>query len=231
MTGRRQAVLLGARPGRRRPRRARRRGALPARPERRGQVDADQDPLGLLPARRGHDLVERRARSRFGHPQAAIKAGIATIYQELDLVPGLTRRREHLPGPRDVAPAGSPGGATGQRAAREILARLGPRRDQPHRGWWATCRRPASRSSAWRGRSRTTLDLLILDEPSAVLDHGEVENLFRVDPRPHRPGRRDRLHLPPAGGDPPDRRPDHGPQGRRHGRHRACRRPTPRPPS
>ena len=38
-----------------------------------------------------------------GHPQAAMDLGIATIYQELDLVDGPHRRREHLPRPRDVA--------------------------------------------------------------------------------------------------------------------------------
>ena len=33
----------------------------------------------------------------FGTPIAALRAGLATIYQELDLVDGLSRGREHLP--------------------------------------------------------------------------------------------------------------------------------------
>ena len=42
------------------------------------------------------------------------------------------------------------------------------------------CRRPASRSSAWRAPCRTTPGCSIMDEPSAVLDQDEVDNLFRV---------------------------------------------------
>ena len=62
--------------------------------------------------------------------------------------------------------------------------------------------------------------LIIMDEPSAVLDSEEVENLFRVIRDLTAAGRRGRLHLAPARGDPPDRRPDHRAQGRPHRRHR-----------
>ncbi len=65
--------------------------------------------------------------------------------------------------------------------------------------------------------------LIVMDEPSAVLDSEEVANLFRVIRDLTAAGRRRRLHLPPPGGDPPDRRPDHRPQGRPHRRHRPAR--------
>ena len=90
----------------------------------------------------------------FTSPQAAMKAGIATIYQELDLVDGLSvaeniflGHEPHSAGfvaPADHAP----------RRAREILGRLGHARDPGRpRGRQAAGRR-ASRSSAWAGRCR-----------------------------------------------------------------------------
>jgi ribose transport system ATP-binding protein len=82
----------------------------------------------------------------FAVPQAAMKAGIATIYQELDLV-------DHLNVAENVFLGHEPrvfGGlfvARGRmaRRTREILGGLGHARS-------ATCPTPASRSSAWPGR-------------------------------------------------------------------------------
>ena len=50
------------------------------------------------------------------------------------------------------------------------------------------------------------------------------------DPRADRRRRRGRLHLAPAGGDPPDRRPGHRAQGRPHRRPQPARPARPRPP-
>ena len=69
--------------------------------------------------------------------------------------------------------------------------------------------------------------VIVMDEPSAVLDAEEVENLFRVVRELTARGRRRRLHLAPARGDPPDRRPDHGPQGRPDRRDGPAGRETP----
>ncbi|GAA5145576.1 sugar ABC transporter ATP-binding protein [Nocardioides marinquilinus] len=115
---------------------------------------------------------------RFSTPQAAIKAGISTIYQELDLVPGLTVAENIYLG-HEVSTAGfSRRGDTNQRT-RDLLARLGHSEIPP--GRLVGDLSPAGQQvvSMARALSHDTR-LLILDEPSAVLDHGEVENLFRV---------------------------------------------------
>ena len=83
------------------------RGALPARPERRRQVDPDQGARRRAPARRGRDHLGGRGGARSATRRPPCDLGIATIYQELDLVDGLTRRREHLPRPRAVARSAS----------------------------------------------------------------------------------------------------------------------------
>ena len=95
------------------------------------------------------------SRWRFANPQAAMRPGIATIYQELDLVEDLVAG-EHLPRPRAVAGSASSGRAH-DRGARQLLARLGHPEIPPGRRS-ARCRRPPSRSSAWPGRCPTTPD-------------------------------------------------------------------------
>jgi len=114
----------------------------------------------------------------FGRPTDALRAGIATIYQELDLVEGLSvadnihlgRERAHL-GWVD---------RRGQRAAaRELLQRLGhgeigPRREVGRLS--AAARQVVSMARALAHDAR----LLVMDEPSAALAHNEVDNLFRV---------------------------------------------------
>lgn len=118
------------------------------------------------------------AETRFGHPQAAIDAGIGTIYQELDLVPGLTVAENIFLG-HEMSTGGFSRRAVTNKRAADILARLGHGEIKPTRlvGDLA----PAGQQvvSMARALSHDTR-LLILDEPSAVLDHGEVENLFRV---------------------------------------------------
>ena len=81
-------------------RHARRRGACAARRERRRQVDADQDHLRRAPAGQRRRSASTASRSSFASPHEAQRAGIATIYQELLLVPRADGRREHLHGPR-----------------------------------------------------------------------------------------------------------------------------------
>ena len=67
--------------------------------------------------------------------------------------------------------------------------------------------------------------VIVMDEPSAVLDAEEVTNLFRVVRELTASGSRGRLHLAPPRRDPADRRPDHRAQGRPHGGDRPARRP------
>jgi ribose transport system ATP-binding protein len=114
----------------------------------------------------------------FANPQAAMKAGIATIYQELDLVDGLTVADNIFLGhePRTV---GFVRGQQVRRQAREVLGRLGHAEIPVRR---EVGRLPAAAKqvvSMGRALSREA-KLMIMDEPSAVLAHDEVANLFRV---------------------------------------------------
>ncbi|WP_203806742.1 sugar ABC transporter ATP-binding protein [Actinoplanes couchii] len=114
----------------------------------------------------------------FANPQAAMKAGIATIYQELDLVEDLTVAENVFLG-HEPRRAGFVRRGHAAARTREILGRLGhgeipPRR--PVHKLQAAAKQIVSMARALSHDAR----LLIMDEPSAVLAHDEVENLFRI---------------------------------------------------
>jgi ribose transport system ATP-binding protein len=113
-----------------------------------------------------------------GTPQAALKSGIATIYQELDLVPELTVAENIFLG-HELSTAGFSQRLRANRRSRELLTRLGHAEISPTRT--VASLSPAGQQivSMARALSRDTR-LLILDEPSAVLDQNGVANLFRV---------------------------------------------------
>jgi len=114
----------------------------------------------------------------FPNPQAAMKAGIATIYQELDLVDGLTVADNIFLG-HEPRSAGLVKRGQVRRRARDILAQLGHAEIPVRR---EVGKLPAAAKqvvSMGRALSREAR-LLIMDEPSAVLAHDEVANLFRV---------------------------------------------------
>ena len=114
----------------------------------------------------------------FPSPIAAIKVGISTIYQELDLVADLSVTENIFLG-HELSAGGCTRRHQAATRARELLARMG------HSGIGVNrlvgSLSPASQQivSMARALSHDTR-LLILDEPSAVLDSGEVDNLFRV---------------------------------------------------
>jgi ribose transport system ATP-binding protein len=113
-----------------------------------------------------------------GSPQAALKAGIATIYQELDLVPGLTVAENIFLG-HELSTGGFSRRHRANGRARQLLARLGHSEISPTRSVGSLSPARQQIVSMARALSRDTR-LLILDEPSAVLDQEEVRNLFRV---------------------------------------------------
>jgi ribose transport system ATP-binding protein len=113
-----------------------------------------------------------------GRPGAALSAGVATIYQELDLVPDLSVAANIFLGhERRIGPLLDRRAM--HRDATELLARLGHATLDPHER--VAELRPADKQivSMARALSRD-VRLLILDEPSAILDPPEVDALFEV---------------------------------------------------
>ncbi|WP_322921396.1 sugar ABC transporter ATP-binding protein [Nocardioides renjunii] len=110
--------------------------------------------------------------------QSAMKLGISTIYQELDLVPGLTVAENIFLG-HELSSAGMIQRGQTNRAAADLLARLGHGEIPATREVGRLTPAAQQIVSMARALSQDTR-LLILDEPSAVLDQGEVDNLFRV---------------------------------------------------
>jgi ribose transport system ATP-binding protein len=111
-------------------------------------------------------------------PQAAMKAGIATIYQELDLVDDLSVAENAFLGHEERRLGFVRRGAMARRT-REILARLGHEHIPPRRlvrSLPAAGKQIVSMARALSHDAR----LIVMDEPSAVLAHDEVGNLFRI---------------------------------------------------
>ena len=111
-------------------------------------------------------------------PQTAMDLGISTIYQELDLVPDLSVAENIFLG-HELSTAGFSQRGETIRRTRELLARLGHSEIPPTRSVGRLSPAAQQIVSMARALSHDTR-LLILDEPSAVLDQGEVNNLFRV---------------------------------------------------
>ncbi|MEV0895189.1 sugar ABC transporter ATP-binding protein [Actinoplanes sp. NPDC049802] len=114
----------------------------------------------------------------FAGPQAAMKAGIATIYQELDLVDDLNVSENVFLGHEPRRFGFIRRGAMADRA-RRILGSLGHEEIPVRRMVYALQSAGKQVVSMARALSQEAR-LLIMDEPSAVLAHDEVENLFRI---------------------------------------------------
>ena len=114
----------------------------------------------------------------FAHPQAAMDHGIATMYQELDLVEGLTVAENIFLG-HELSRFGFPRRRTSQDRAQELLTQLGHPGISPTTEVGALSAANQQIVSMARALSRD-VRLIIMDEPSAVLDSAEVDQLFDV---------------------------------------------------
>ncbi|MDQ4137400.1 MAG: sugar ABC transporter ATP-binding protein [Actinomycetota bacterium] len=112
------------------------------------------------------------------HPTAAIEMGIATMYQELDVVDGLTVAENIFLG-HEHATLGVSNRRLANRQARELMSRLGHGNISPSREVGTLSAANKQIVSMARALSHD-IKLIIMDEPSAVLDAEEVKNLFRV---------------------------------------------------
>jgi simple sugar transport system ATP-binding protein len=113
----------------------------------------------------------------FASPAAAQRAGISTVYQEIDLLPNLSVAENIMLG-REPRRFGHIDWARMRSAASEALAALGIAVDP---------RSPLSSHSlatqqlvAIARAISTDLKVLVLDEPTSSLDQDEVAELFRV---------------------------------------------------
>jgi ribose transport system ATP-binding protein len=111
-------------------------------------------------------------------PTAALALGIATMYQELDVVDGLTVAENIFLG-HELSTAGVLRRGQAARETRALLERLGHGEISPHREVGELSAAHKQVVSLARALSRNAR-LIIMDEPSAVLDSEEVKNLFRV---------------------------------------------------
>jgi ribose transport system ATP-binding protein len=114
----------------------------------------------------------------FPTPVAALRAGLATIYQELDLVDGLSVAENIFLGHEPSSLGFSRRGEMND-AARVLLDRLGHGDIRPAQEVGSLSAAGKQVVSMARALSHEA-QLIIMDEPSAVLDSGEVDNLFRV---------------------------------------------------
>ena len=147
-----------------------------------GQNGAGKSTLiKVLSGAHGHDAGAIRIDGEevtLATPATALRAGIATMYQELDVVAGLTVAENIFLG-NERSVAGLTRRQDAAHAARDLLTRLGHPEISPHAEVGTLSAAGQQVVSMARALSRDAR-LLIMDEPSAVLDSEEVDNLFRV---------------------------------------------------
>ncbi|RJK97228.1 sugar ABC transporter ATP-binding protein [Vallicoccus soli] len=114
----------------------------------------------------------------FARPLDAIHRGLATMYQELDLVDGLTVAENVFLG-HEKSRAGFMRRAEAAEETRALMKRLGHSGLSPHREVGDLSAAEKQIVSMARALSHDAR-LIVMDEPSAVLDADEVANLFRV---------------------------------------------------
>ncbi|MFC3688664.1 sugar ABC transporter ATP-binding protein [Aquipuribacter hungaricus] len=114
----------------------------------------------------------------FASPAAATKHGVATIHQELELVDGLSVAENIYLG-HERARGGIMDRGDATRLTRDLLERLGHAGMRPGDEVGSLSAANKQIVSMARALSHDAR-LIVMDEPSAVLDAGEVDNLFRV---------------------------------------------------
>ncbi|MEV1019460.1 sugar ABC transporter ATP-binding protein [Streptomyces sp. NPDC050264] len=112
-------------------------------------------------------------------PIAAMRLGIATIYQELDLVEGLSVAENVFLGHEPTSAGFVVRGRDAKAATAALLKRLGHGEIAP--GTLVGDLSAAGQQIVSMARALShDVRLIVMDEPSAALDPDEVENLFRI---------------------------------------------------
>jgi ribose transport system ATP-binding protein len=125
------------------------------------------------------EITWRGERVTLKSPTAAMRLGIATIYQELDLVKGLSVAENIFLGHELTAAGFVVRGREARRRATALLRRLGHPEIPPGRPVGDLSAAQQQIVSMARALSHD-VRLIVMDEPSAALDPDEVDNLFRV---------------------------------------------------
>lgn len=112
-------------------------------------------------------------------PIAAMRLGIATIYQELDLVEHLSVAENVHLGHEPTAAGFVVRGKTARASTAALLSRLGHAEIDPARLVGELSAAQQQIVSMARALSHD-VRLIVMDEPSAALDPDEVDNLFRI---------------------------------------------------
>ncbi|MFI2369395.1 sugar ABC transporter ATP-binding protein [Streptomyces sp. NPDC018833] len=112
-------------------------------------------------------------------PITAMRLGIATIYQELDLVEGLSVAENVFLGHEPTSAGFVVRGAAARAATAQLLRRLGHTEIDPARHVGDLSAAQQQIVSMARALSHD-VRLIVMDEPSAALDPDEVDNLFRI---------------------------------------------------
>ncbi|CAL9635214.1 Arabinose import ATP-binding protein AraG [Streptomyces sp. enrichment culture] len=112
-------------------------------------------------------------------PIAAMRLGIATIYQELDLVEHLSVAENVFLGHEPTSAGFVVRGRAARASTAQLLKRLGHPEIDPARPVGELSAAQQQIVSMARALSHE-VRLIVMDEPSAALDPDEVDNLFRI---------------------------------------------------
>ncbi|MFF1374876.1 sugar ABC transporter ATP-binding protein [Streptomyces sp. NPDC058308] len=125
------------------------------------------------------EITWRGERITLRSPIAAMRLGIATIYQELDLVEGLSVAENVHLGHEPTAAGFVVRGRAAKASTAALLKRLGHTEIDPGRLVGELSAAQQQIVSMARALSHE-VRLIVMDEPSAALDPDEVDNLFRI---------------------------------------------------
>ncbi|MEW1925328.1 sugar ABC transporter ATP-binding protein [Streptomyces sp. NPDC088360] len=125
------------------------------------------------------EITWRGERTTLKSPIAAMRLGIATIYQELDLVEGLSVAENVHLGHEPTAAGFVVKGREAKTSTAALLKRLGHGEIDP--GTLVGDLSAAQQQIVSMARALShEVRLIVMDEPSAALDPDEVDNLFRI---------------------------------------------------
>ncbi|MFJ2911064.1 sugar ABC transporter ATP-binding protein [Streptomyces sp. NPDC087228] len=127
----------------------------------------------------GGEITWRGEPTALKSPIAAMRLGIATIYQELDLVEGLSVAENVFLGHEPTTARFVVRTREGRTAAAALLKRLGHPEIDPAQAVGELSAAQRQIVSMARALSHD-VRLIVMDEPSAALDPDEVDNLFRI---------------------------------------------------